>query len=326
MSRIEANLQSETPGLGSDIGWSPRPAGRPALRRRPILPVVLTLAVVGLAIWAAQAMWNAYMGAPWTRDGTVRAYVVAVAPEVAGRIVSLPVADNQYVHKGDPLLTIEPIDYAIAVQLAEAAVNQARAKADNAEREVTRRQHLTDLETSEEQRETFTTTALAAEATYRQALANLAQARVNLGRTSVRSPVNGYVTNLTTQLGDYAMVGKNVISMVNADSFWVDGYFEETKIGRIQVGDPAKVKLMGYAEPLQGHVESVTRGITVPNAQSGQSGLANVNPIYTWVRLAQRIPVRVHFDHVPPGVHLVAGQTATVEIEPKQPALTAPSR
>jgi multidrug resistance efflux pump len=317
MSHIEAKLKSETPGLGNDIGWSPRPAGRPAPRGRPILPIVLTLAVVGLAIWAAQAMWNAYMGTPWTRDGTVRAYVVTMAPEVAGRIVALPVADNQYVHKGDPLLTIDPVDFAIAVQQAEAAVNQARAKAENAEREATRRQHLTDLETSEEQRETFTATALAGEAGYQQALANLAQARVNLGRTSIRSPVNGYVTNLTTQLGDYATVGKNVMSLVNADSFWADGYFEETNIGQIQVGDSAKVKLMGYNEPLQGHVESVARGITVPNAESGQSGLANVNPIYTWVRLAQRIPVRIHIDRVPPGVDLVAGQTATIEIEPK---------
>jgi RND family efflux transporter MFP subunit len=289
------------------------------------LPFVLTLAVVGLAIWAGQAMWNLYMGTPWTRDGTVRAYVVTMAPEVAGRIVALPVADNQYVHKGDLLVTIELTDYAIAVQQAEAVVNQARIKAENAEREATRRQHLTDLESSDEQRETFTATALAAEATTRHALANLAQARVNLGRTSIRSPVNGYITNLTTQLGDYATVGKNIISVVNADSFWADGYFEETKIGRIQVGDPAKVKVMGYAEPLQGHVESVARGITVPNAEAGQSGLANVNPIYTWVRLAQRIPVRIHIDHEPPGVDLVAGQTATIEIESKRSALTAPS-
>jgi multidrug resistance efflux pump len=314
MSHTLAKLKSETSGLGREIG-RPRPADRPALRGRPILPFVLTLAIVGLAIWAAQMTWNLYMGTPWTRDGAVRAYVVTMTPEVAGRIVALPVADNQYVHKGDPLLTIEPIDYAIAVQQAEAAVNQARAKADNAEREATRRQHLTDLETSEEQRESFTATALIAEATYRQALANLAQARVNLGRTSIRSPVNGYVTNLTTQLGDYATVGKNVISLVNADSFWVDGYFEETNIGLIRVGGPAKVKLMGYAEPLQGHVESVARGITVLNAEAGQSGLANVNPIYTWVRLAQRIPVRVHIDHVPPGVDLVTGQTATIEVE-----------
>jgi multidrug resistance efflux pump len=315
MSHIEARLTSETPELRRDIGLA-RPADRPTLRARPILPVVLTIAIVGLAVWAGRATWSFYMGTPWTRDGTVRAYVVTMAPEVAGRIVTLPVADNQYVHKGDPLLTIEPTDYAVAVQQAEAAVDRARANAENAEREATRRQHLTDLETSEEQRETFTATAIAAEATYRQALGSLAQARVNLGRTSIRSPVNGYVTNLTTQLGDYATVGKNVISMVNADSFWVDGYFEETNIGRIQVGDSARVKLMGYAEPLRGHVESVARGITVQNAQSGQSGLANVNPVYTWVRLAQRVPVRIEIDHVPSGVLLVAGQTTSVQIDP----------
>jgi RND family efflux transporter MFP subunit len=256
------------------------------------------------------------MGTPWTRDGTVRTYVVTMAPEVAGRIVALPVVDNQYVHKGDLLVTIEPTDYAIAVQQTEAAVDLARANAENAEREAQRRERLTDLSTSQEEKQTYIANAITAEATYRQAIANLAQARVNLGRTSIRSPVNGYVTNLTAQLGDYAIVGKSIISVVNADSFWVDGYFEETNIGQIHAGDPAMVKLMGYLEPLRGHVDSVARGITVANAQPDQSGLANVNPIYTWVRLAQRIPVRVHIDRVPEGVVLAAGQTATVEIEP----------
>jgi RND family efflux transporter MFP subunit len=253
----------------------------------------------------------------WTRDGTVRAYVVTIAPEVAGRIVAFPVADNQYVHKGDPLLTIEPTDYTIMVQQAEAAVDQARANAENAEREATRRQHLSDLATSEEQRESYSAAALAARANYRQALAKLTQARVNLGRTSIRSPVNGYVANLTTQLGDYATAGKQIISLVDADSFWVDGYFEETYLGRIHVGNSAWVKLIGRSEPLQGHVESIARGIAVANAEAGPSGLAKVNPIYTWVRLAQRIPVRIHIDHVPAGIDLVAGLTATIEIDPK---------
>jgi multidrug resistance efflux pump len=316
MSHTEAKSPSKTLGLSRDIDRSPRPVGRPALRGRRILPIFLTLAAVGLAVWLGHAMWNVYMVAPWTRDGTVRAYVVTMAPEVAGRIVTLPVADNQYVHKGDLLVTIEPTDYAIAVQQAEAAVEQAKVNAENTEREAQRRQRLTDLETSEEQRQTYTANAIVAEATHRQALANLAQARVNLGRTSIRSPVNGYVTNLLAQLGDYATVGKNIISVVNANSFWVDGYFEETNLGRIHVGDRALVKLMAYAEPLRGHVESIARGITVANAEAVQSGLANVNPIYTWVRLAQRIPVRVHIDHVPEGVLLVAGETATVEIDP----------
>jgi multidrug resistance efflux pump len=316
MSLIEAKSDSQTPAFGREVGWSPAPVDRAALRGRRILPVFLTLAVVGLAVWFGQAMWNVYMGTPWTRDGTVRAYVVTMAPEVAGRIVALPVADNQYVHKGDPLVTIEPTDYAIALQQAQAAVDQAQANAENARREAIRREQLTTLSTSREEQQTYSANAVATDASYRNALANLAQARVNLARTSIRSPVNGFVTNLMTQVGDFATAGKNVISVVNADSFWVDGYFEETYLGRIHVGDAAKIKLMGYPTPLQGHVESVARGITVANATPDQSGLANVNPIYTWVRLAQRVPVRIHIDHVPAGVRLVAGETATIEVDP----------
>jgi RND family efflux transporter MFP subunit len=259
-------------------------------------------------------MWEAYMGAPWTRDGTVRAYVVKMAPEVAGRIVELPIADNQLVHKGDLLIVIDPTDYAIAVDLAEAAVTQARANADNAERETRRRAQLTNLETSEEEKQTYASNAQAAEALYRQAVANLAHARVNLQRTSIRSPVNGYVTNLLAQLGDYANVGQIKISLVDADSFWVDGYFEETNLGAIQQGDPANIKLMGYGQVVQGHVGSIARGINVANAQPDQAGLASVNPIFTWVRLAQRVPVRIHIDQVPDGVRLVQGMTATVEV------------
>ena len=142
------------------------------------------------------------------------------------------------------------------------------------------------------------------------------QARVNLQRTEIRSPVNGYVTNLLAQLGDYATVGENLISLVDADSFWVDGYFEETNLDRIHVGDPATIKLMGYPQIVRGHVDSIARAINVANAQPNELGLATVNPIFTWVRLAQRIPVRIHIDQVPEGVHLVAGMTATVQIDP----------
>jgi RND family efflux transporter MFP subunit len=261
-------------------------------------------------------MWQAYMAAPWTRDGTVRAYVVTITPEVSGRIVALPVRDNQFVRAGDLLMTIDPTNYAIAVDLAQAAADQASTNADNAMREADRRAKLTTLETSEEEKQTFRSNAIAAMATQRQAVANLAQARVNLERTTIRSPVNGYVTNLITQLGDYATPAQSVISLVNADSYWVDGYFEETALGAIHSGDKATVKLMGYDSQLEGHVDSVARGITVTNATRGQSGLAQVNPIFTWVRLAQRVPVRIHIDRVPDGVRLVAGLTASVQIEP----------
>jgi RND family efflux transporter MFP subunit len=280
------------------------------------------LAVIAVAVVLGRAMWDVYMGAPWTRDGTVRAYVVTMAPEVAGRIVQLPVADNQFVHKGDLLMVIDPRNFKIAVSLAEAAVQQAQANAQNAEREAKRRQELTTLAVTVEEKQTFASTAVASLAQYQQAVANLDQARVNLERTEIRSPVNGWVTNLLAQLGDYANIGQNEIPLVDADSFWVDGYFEETNIEPIQVGDPAEIRLMGYNQIVRGHVGSIARAINVPNAQPNGLGLANVNPIFTWVRLAQRIPVRIHIDEVPEGVVLAAGMTATVQIDPRsrQPA------
>jgi multidrug resistance efflux pump len=323
MSDIDTKLRRETEAKGSPGTQSAElpPVLLPAARRRRfhIFPVLITLAVIAAAVVLGRAMWDAYMGAPWTRDGTVRAYVVTMAPQVAGQIVQLPVADNQFVHKGDVLMVIDPTDYKIAVSLNEAAVQQAQVNAQNAEREAKRRLELSNLAVTVEQQQTYQTGAVAAQATLQQAQANLDQARVNLERTEIRSPVNGYVTNLLTQLGDYANVGQNVISLVDADSFWVDGYFEETSLDQVQVGDPAEVKLMGYRQTLHGHVGSIARGINVANAQPNGQGLANVNPIFTWVRLAQRIPVRIHIDRVPEGIVLSAGMTATVQIDPRPP-------
>jgi multidrug resistance efflux pump len=249
------------------------------------------------------------------RDGQVRAYVITMAPEVAGRIVELPVADNQFVHKGDLLMTIEPTNYRIAVSLAEAAVQQAKVQAQNLETEAKRRQQLSTLSTSIEEKETYQSNAMSAQAAYQQALSNLDQARVNLERARLRSPVDGYVTNLLTQLGDYATIGQRIIAVVDANSFWIDGYFEETSLEKIHESDPATIKLMGYSQVVHGHVGGVARGVNVPNAQPDQAGLASVNPIFTWVRLAQRVPVRILIDQVPEDIRLVAGITATVQIE-----------
>jgi multidrug resistance efflux pump len=319
-------------------------------------------------------MWDAYMGAPWTRDGTVRTYVVTMAPEVAGRIVELPVVDNQFVHKGDLLLVIEPTDYRISLQLAEAAVRQAQANAQNIEAQITvqqaqvsasqaqveeaqaaltfaqqqaaRYQDLAVREAGTVLMEQQTASTLgrsqaalknaqaavtsaerqiaslkaqhsSAEASIAQATAQRDQARVNLQRTQIHSPVNGWVTNLLAQLGDYVTVGRNVISIVDADSFWVDAYFEETQLASVRQGDPAKIKLMGYSQIVRGEVAGIARGINVPNAQPDQAGLATVNPIFTWVRLAQRVPVRIRINQLPDGVRLVAGMTATVEVDPR---------
>jgi multidrug resistance efflux pump len=289
-------------------------------RRGGIVPTlaryVITLTAVAIAAVLVVEMWSVYMASPWTRDGTVRVYVVTMAPEVAGKIVKLQVRDNQFVRKGDLLMVIDPTNYEIAVKLAQAAVEQAEAVMTNARADSTRRDRLMRAAVSDEEKETFKTRWLSAEATHLQALANLEQAQVNLNRTRIVSPVNGYVTNLLAQLGDYAVVGEKLISVVNSDSFWVDGYFVETNIGKIAVGDRASIKLMGRSEILRGHVDSIARGISVPNAQPNGQGLATVNPIFTWVRLAQRIPVRIHIDEVPPSVILSAGMTATVQVDP----------
>ena len=292
----------------------PSESNMPKARIR-IIPLLITLATTGCAVVFGWAMWNAYTGAPWTRDGTVRTYVVTMAPEVAGRIVELPVVDNQFVHKGDLLLAIDPTNYKIALQLADAAVTQAQATSDNAQREAERRRKLDDLSISVEQKQVFDANAVVAQAQYQQAVANRDQAKVNLERTQIRSPVNGWVTNLLTQLGDYATVGRNEISIVDSDSFWVDAYFEETQLASMHEGDPVEIKLMSYRQIVRGKLGSVARGINVSNAQPNQQGLATVNPIFTWVRLAQRVPVHIGIDQVPAGVRLVGGMTATVQVD-----------
>ena len=314
MTEAETEPKSGTLAVDRGAVWSPELPTRRKVRPR-IFPVLITLVTVALAVLFGRAMWDAYMGAPWTRDGTVRVYVITLAPEVAGRIVEFPVADNKFVHKGDLLMVIDPRDYRIAVSRAEAAVKQAEANSRNAAIQSQRRQKLTQLAVTVEEQQTYATTAVAAQAQYQQALANLDQARVNLERTQVRSPVNGWVTHLLAQLGDYANVGQNIISLVDADSFWVDGYFEEINLGSIREGDPAEVKLMGYSQVVRGHVDSIARAINVSNAEPNSQGVAKVNPIFTWVRLAQRIPVRIHIDEVPPGIILSAGMTATVQID-----------
>jgi multidrug resistance efflux pump len=188
-----------------------------------------------------------------------------------------------------------------ATQLAQ---QQASARSAEATLELALRQ----VESQKAQR-------MSAEATLAQAQAQLRQAQANLQRTRIFSPADGYVTNLLAQLGNYVNVGTNAISLVDAHSYWVDGYFEETNLAPIRVGNAAQIKLMGHGQVLRGHVDSIARAISVLNAQPNNQGVATVNPIFTWVRLAQRIPVRIHIDEVPPDVILSAGMTATVEIE-----------
>lgn len=285
-------------------------------RARLAARLLVTGMLLAAAAVAGLAVWNHYLTGPWTRDGQVLAYVVNLAPEVSGRVTRLAVTDNQPVRKGDVLYEIDPVNYQIALASAKANVDSQLANLKLKQAEAARRRDLTTLSTSQEELQTYLSGAEMAQASYAGALAQLSQAHINLDRTQVRSPVNGYVTNLLLREGDYATAGTRNIAVLDSDSFWVYGFFEETKLAGIQVGDPASVALMGYRTPIEGHVDSISHGINTPNTQPGPLGLASVSPVFTWVRLAQRIPVRVHIDHVPDGLHLAAGMTATVTVGP----------
>jgi RND family efflux transporter MFP subunit len=273
-----------------------------------------TLLILVLAALAALVIWNYYVTAPWTRDGSVRAQVANVAPQVSGQITEIRVVDNQYVHQGDVLYVIDPFDFQVALDTDNAQLRQKAADLQVKRVQAERRQHLTNLATTPEEQQQYAGAATQAQAAFDAAQQQVVQADINLKRTQVRSPVNGYVTNLLLRVGDYAHAGMTNISVIDADSYWIDGYFEETKMAHICIGDRAEAQLMGYRDPIVGRVESVTRGISVSNAAPSTQGLPNVNPVYTWVRLAQRVPVRIRITHAPGGVPLVSGMTATVTI------------
>jgi RND family efflux transporter MFP subunit len=288
--------------------------GRLARFARSTLKTVATLLVLALALLAALIIWDFYVAAPWTRDGSVRVQVASVAPQVAGQITEIRVVDNEFVHQGDVLYVIDPFDFQVALDTKKAQLRQRAADVQVKRVQAERRAHLTDLATTPEEQQQYAGSATQAQAAFDAAQAEVAQADINLQRTQVRSPVNGYVTNLLLRVGDYAHAGVTNISVIDADSYWIDGYFEETKMAHICIGDRAEAQLMGYRDPIVGRVETVTRGISVSNAAPSTQGLPNVDPVYTWVRLAQRVPVRIRISHVPDGVPLVSGMTVTVTI------------
>jgi multidrug resistance efflux pump len=272
-----------------------------------------TATVVVIAVFAGVWLWIHYHEDPWTRDGRVRADVVQVAPDVAGWVTQVAVHDNQPVRKGQLLFVIDQPRYAIALRQAEAAVVSDRASLAEAQREDQRDRMLGDL-VGAEAREQSATRVDQAEAALAQALANRDGARLNLDRTAVSASVNGVVTNLELRPGDYLNVGRPAMALVDTGTLRVEGYFEETKLSHIRIGDRASVRIMGEPTLLYGHVQSIAAGIE--DRERGPSGnlLPNVNPTFNWVRLAQRIPVRVKLDVDPPDIRLISGRTATVTV------------
>ena len=286
-------------------------------RRRSTLKVlryVATGVLVVAALVAAHHGWQVYMTSPWTRNGTVRVQVANVAPQISGQIVEVQTSDNRHVYKGDILYVIEKFDFEVALDNAKATILNREADLAVKTAQNARRAALTTLSTSIEEKQVFEGNAKMAEAALASAKAALVQAEINLQRTEVRSPVDGYVTNLLMRVGDFARAGTANISVIDEQSYWIDAYFEETKLANIHVGDPVEAMLLGFQAPISGRIESITGGISAANAASSTQGLPNVDPIFTWVRLAQRIPVRIRIEQVPPGVSLVAGMTCSVSV------------
>ena len=283
----------------------PRPA-------RIALTGLVTVVAAALGVWA----FSFYEYSPWTRDGRISAYVIDSAAEVPGQVIEVAVQDNQFVRQGDLLYKIDPRDYRAAVKRAHAALDAARAQLALQRANVQRRQTVVAGAISSEEREVFATKVQSDEADVESAQAALYKAQVDLERCEVRSPVNGYVTNLTVRAGNYANTGQRQMSVIDADSYWITGYFEETRLRHIRIGAAARAALMGYPNlPVSGHVESINRGIADTNTAPNPQGLPQVDPVFTWVRLAQRIPVRIHIDHVPDGVHLAVGETCTIHLQ-----------
>ena len=275
--------------------------------------ILATAILVTLALFGARWLWIYYNVDPWTRDGRIHADVVQVSPDISGLVTEVLVKNDQVVQAGQVLFVIDRPRYELAERQAAATLRAAQASLAQARREHLRNEALTTLVTTE-QLEEGDAKVLQLTAQVAGAIAQRDVARLNLERTTVRATVNGVVTNVELRPGDYAAAGHQVLALLDTDSICVDGYFEETKLPQIQVGDRAVIHIMGLRSALRGTVESIAAGIEDRERSASSTNLANVNPTFSWVRLAQRVPVRVKLDPPPSTVRLISGRTATVSI------------
>ncbi len=274
-----------------------------------------------LASFVAWRLWVYYLEAPWTRDGKIRADFISVAPDVSGLVSQVLVHENDQVKKGDILFRIDPDRFSIAILLARARVSGAMAVMDEAGRNARRyHQLMVNGDATREVARNMEARFEKSRSDYQEAMARLSIAILDQKRADVRARVNGKIANMTLEPGDYVHRGEGVLSLVDTDSLHVDGYFEETKLSRIHIGDPVEVRVMGDHRSIWGHVSGIAGGIRDRERHEKPGDPPDVNPTFSWVRLAQRIPVRVHLDKIPEGLRLVSGRTVTV-IDRKKPLL-----
>ncbi|MFT4302660.1 MAG: HlyD family secretion protein [Desulfovibrio sp.] len=280
---------------------------------KQIIRAGLTLSIVIFAWLLVSALWRAYVLAPWTRDGRVSAQIVRIAPEVSGTVSDVLVSDDQHVKQGDILYRIDSAYFALALAQAEAQLAAANASLLQKTEDARRRRGMESIVPAEEIQRANQTMAIA-QADLSSAQVAVDKAKLDMEHTVLRSPVDGYITRLRLNKGDYAVTGQPNIALVDANSFQIIGYFEETKLHDIQPGAFAQIRLMGFDDVLPGRVVSIGRGIADTNQQADAQGLPNVAPSFSWVRLAQRIPVRIEFERLPPNLVLAAGMTGSIEV------------
>lgn len=276
---------------------------------------ITLIGVVGFYGWHAI---EEYIHNPWTRDGQVRGHVIQVSPRVSGMVTSIVVVDNQFVAQGDLLFEIDPEPFDIAIAQAEANLNRRIINSKGRKVEYDRLNEIYQKDAGAVSDKDLTRR----ETSYNESLSNidaakeqLRGARLNRTYTKIYASVDGYVSNIDFQIGTQAVANKPILALVDSNSFWVFGYFRESQIGEINIGDEARVTLMAYPDqPLNGHVESLGWGIAPSDGTVGYNLLPSIKPVFQWIRLAQRIPVRVALDDLPKGVELRFGLTASVMV------------
>jgi len=280
---------------------------------------IINLALIATVAWFAWQAFEDYIHNPWTRDGQVRGHVIQVAPRVSGMVTKISVIDNQFVRQGDPLFEIDPEAFEIAIAQAQANLKRAEISSDASKIEYDRLLEIFNKDAGAVSQKDLNRR----EANYLQSLSQidvtretLRNAQLNLSYTRVHASVDGYVSNIDFQIGSQAIANTPILALVDSNSFWVFGYFRESEIGKFRIGDPARVTLMAYPDqPLRGTVESLGWGIAPADGNTGYNLLPSIKPVFQWIRLAQRIPVRIKLDEIPPGVELRFGLTASVMIE-----------
>lgn len=281
-----------------------------------VIRILITLTAVIVAGLVLYEMFQDYLLHPWTRDGQVQGQIIQITPRVSGPIVTIPIVDNQFVNQGDLLFKIDPRTFAAKVEEARASLAQAKAASAEAKDQAERARAMykkdqgaiSELSLIQKQNE-----LKQAEAAVQVAQADLQTAELDLEFTEVRAPLEGYVTNLNLQIGSHTVENQPIMALVDISGYYVHGFFKETQMENIQPGDKAVVKLMSYPDkPLEGEVNSIGWGIAQQDGSTGSDLLPSINPSFDWIRLAQRIPVRVHLTSIPEGVELRLGTTATV--------------